>query len=101
MTPNGYPEEVYMTFSYSPIRDGEDGGGIAGLFCVCTEETRRVLAEWRLCTLRDLAGATAEARPAEEAAAAAASRSGRTRTICPSPCSTCAMPTSARRRWPG
>ena len=69
MTRNGYPEEVYMTFSYSPVRD--DDGGIAGLFCACTEETQRVLGERRLRALRDLAGATADAKTVEDACAAA------------------------------
>ncbi|MGD9509071.1 MAG: hypothetical protein AB7I59_12885 [Geminicoccaceae bacterium] len=69
MTRNGYQEEVYMTFSYSPIR-GEDGG-IAGLFCACAEETQRVLGERRLRALRDVAGATVEAKTVGEAGATA------------------------------
>ena len=36
---NGYPEETYFTFSYSPIFED---GSIAGLFCPCTEDTGRV-----------------------------------------------------------
>ena len=40
---NGYPEETYFTYSYSPIPDDE--GGVGGLFAVCTDETARVLAE--------------------------------------------------------
>ncbi len=43
MERNGYPEETYFTWSYSPIPD--DAGGIGGLFCACTEETQHVLAE--------------------------------------------------------
>jgi signal transduction histidine kinase len=50
---SGYPEETYHTFSYSPIID--DHGKIAGLLCVVTEETERVIGERRLATLRDLA----------------------------------------------
>jgi hypothetical protein len=34
---NGYSEETYHTFSYSPLAD--DDGNIAGMFCVVTEET--------------------------------------------------------------
>ncbi|WP_205691963.1 ATP-binding protein [Caulobacter soli] len=48
---NGYPEETYHTFSYSPLRDGND---IKGLMCVVTEETERVISERRLETVRRL-----------------------------------------------
>ncbi len=65
MTRNGYPEEVYMTFSYSPLRD--DTGQVAGLFCACTEETQRVLGRRRLRTLRSLAEQTAPAKTTLEA----------------------------------
>jgi len=54
---SGYREETYHTFSYSPVFD--DAGTIAGLFCVVTEETDRVVGERRLATLRDLAAALA------------------------------------------
>src|SRR4051812_10654242 len=50
---NGYREETYHTFSYSPIPD--DSGNIAGNFCVVTEGTERVIGERRLAVLRDLA----------------------------------------------
>ena len=40
---NGYPEEIFFTYSHSPIPDGH--GGVGGLFQVCTDETARVLAE--------------------------------------------------------
>lgn len=36
---NGYPEETYHTFSYSPIQD--EDGGIGGMLSVVTEETAR------------------------------------------------------------
>ena len=39
---NGYPEETYHTFSYSPA-PGDAAGEIAGLFCVVIEETERVI----------------------------------------------------------
>ncbi len=48
----GYTEETYFTFSYSPVPD--DAGAVGGVFCVCTEETARVLGERRLRILRDL-----------------------------------------------
>ena len=51
---SGYREETYHTFSYSPL-SGDDGE-VAGLLCVVTEETDRVIGERRLKTLRSLAG---------------------------------------------
>lgn len=62
---NGYPEEVYFTFSYSPIRD--ESGGVGGMFCACTETTGKVIGERRLGCLRALAAAGTEARSLEEA----------------------------------
>jgi len=49
---NGYPEETYHTFSYSPLMDDE--GQTAGVFCVVMEETARVIGARRLTTLREL-----------------------------------------------
>ena len=43
MERNGYPEDTWFTWSYSPIHD--DQGRIGGLFCACREETAQVLAE--------------------------------------------------------
>jgi signal transduction histidine kinase/CheY-like chemotaxis protein len=67
---NGYPEECYFTFSYSPIFD--ESGGVGGIFTAVTETTSRVLGERRLKTLRALAAATAIARSPAEAGARAA-----------------------------
>lgn len=39
----GFDEDCWFTFSYSPVL-GEDGG-IAGIYCACTETTAMVLAE--------------------------------------------------------
>lgn len=39
MTRNGYPEETWWTFSYSPVRDGQ--GDAAGLLNVTLETTER------------------------------------------------------------
>ncbi len=50
---SGFVEETYHTFSYSPVYD--DHGTIAGMLCVVTEVTERVIAERQLHTLRDLA----------------------------------------------
>jgi PAS domain S-box-containing protein len=57
---NGYPEDCWFTFSYSPVRD--EGGAVVGLFCAASETTDVVLAEQRQAfrlqleeCLRDLA----------------------------------------------
>jgi PAS domain S-box-containing protein len=49
---SGYPEETYHTFSYSPLYD--DDGRVVGMFCVVSEETRRVIGERRMATLGEL-----------------------------------------------
>ncbi|HLI58526.1 MAG TPA: SpoIIE family protein phosphatase [Solirubrobacteraceae bacterium] len=49
---SGYVEETYHTFSYSPL--GDDEGRVAGMLCVVSEDTDRVIAERRMATLRDL-----------------------------------------------
>src|SRR5580700_10787007 len=50
---SGFAEETYHTFSYSPVYD--DLSRIAGMLCVVTEVTQRVIGERRLRALRDLA----------------------------------------------
>jgi PAS domain S-box-containing protein len=67
MERNGYPEETYYTFSYSPI-PGDDGAP-AGIICANTDETQRVIGERQLALLRELASRTAEARNREQACA--------------------------------
>jgi signal transduction histidine kinase/DNA-binding response OmpR family regulator/PAS domain-containing protein len=52
---DGYPEETYHTFSYSPLLG--DSGKVEGVFCAVSEETERVISERRLGTLRLLASA--------------------------------------------
>src|SRR5262245_123426 len=61
----GYQEETYYTFSYSPV-PGDDGR-TAGLICANTDDTRRVIGERQLATLRELAARTANARTWQEA----------------------------------
>uniref|UniRef100_A0ACD5GRS0 Uncharacterized protein n=1 Tax=Desertifilum tharense IPPAS B-1220 TaxID=1781255 RepID=A0ACD5GRS0_9CYAN len=70
MERNGYREETYFTFSYSPI--GTDDGRIGGIFCACTEDTRRVIDERRLRTLRELRAETAHTKTVTEACQMAA-----------------------------
>jgi PAS domain S-box-containing protein len=62
---NGYPEETYFTFSYSPVP--ADDGRPGGVFGAVTEETERVLNDRRLRTLRELGAATATALTQEAA----------------------------------
>jgi signal transduction histidine kinase len=50
---SGFTEETYHTFSYSPVYDDENR--IAGMLCVVTEVTERVIGERHLRVLRDLA----------------------------------------------
>ena len=66
MVRNGYVEETYFTFSYSPLRDGNR---VVAVFCACQETTRQVLAVRQLDTLRNLA---IDARTAQGAASDAA-----------------------------
>lgn len=70
MERNGYLEEVYFTFSYSPV-PGDDGR-VAGVFCACSEDTARVVGERRLAALRQLADKGAGARDVDEACRLAA-----------------------------
>ncbi|WP_017653431.1 ATP-binding protein [Fortiea contorta] len=60
MDRNGYIEETYFTFSYSPVRD--ESNGVGGVFCACNETTEQVIGERRLRTLRELAANTGEAK---------------------------------------
>ncbi|QJB30378.1 PAS domain S-box protein [Chitinophaga oryzae] len=53
MERNGYPEETYYTFSYSPI-PGDDGVP-AGILCANTDDTDRILSARQMRTLKDLA----------------------------------------------
>jgi PAS domain S-box-containing protein len=62
---NGFPEETYYTFSYSPIP--ADDGSARGVFCANTDDTERVISERQLSLLRELASGTAESRGVKEA----------------------------------
>ena len=65
MERNGYPEETYYTFSYSPVPD--DHGGTGGIICANSDDTERVVAERQLSLLRELAASATNARSASEA----------------------------------
>jgi signal transduction histidine kinase/DNA-binding response OmpR family regulator len=60
MERNGYPEETYYTFSYSPIPD--DDGSVGGIICANSDDTLRVLSERQIALLRELSASTANAR---------------------------------------
>jgi PAS domain S-box-containing protein len=62
---NGYLEETYRTFSYSPI--GIEAGRVEGVFNAVNFTTERVIGERRLNTLRQLAGHVSESRTPEAA----------------------------------
>ncbi len=53
MERNGYPEETYYTFSYSPIPN--DDGSVGGIICANSDDTQRVIGQRQLALLRDLA----------------------------------------------
>jgi signal transduction histidine kinase len=65
MERNGYPEETYYTFSYSPVPN--DQGEPGGILCANTDDTQRIIGERQLALLGDLAARTADARTFDEA----------------------------------
>ena len=67
---NGYLEETFFTFSFSPILD--ESGGVGGLFHPVTETTAEMVGERRALALRDLAAQNGKAKTTEEAFALAA-----------------------------
>lgn len=71
MERNGYPEETYYTFSYSPVPDDE--GKTGGIICANTNDTQRIVGERQLVLLRELAAKTADARTFDEACTLSAS----------------------------
>jgi PAS domain S-box-containing protein len=72
---SGYPEETYHTFSYSPLV-GEDAV-VAGILCVVTEGTDRVLSDRRMATLRDLGLELAASRTEDDVCTAVREQVGR------------------------
>ncbi|MBD2682000.1 response regulator [Nostoc paludosum FACHB-159] len=71
MERNGYPEETYYTFSYSPVPNDE--GQTGGIICANTDDTQRIISERQLKLLRELATRTADARTFDEACTLSAS----------------------------
>lgn len=64
MERNGYPEETYYTFSYTPI-PGDDGG-TAGMICFNTDDTYRIISERQLKTVTQLGKALTDSKNAKE-----------------------------------
>jgi PAS domain S-box-containing protein len=64
MERNGYPEETYYTFSYTPVLG--DDGRIGGMFCANTDDTERIVSERQLRTLTQLGKALLDCRTADE-----------------------------------
>jgi len=81
MERNGYPEETYYTFSYSPIPN--DDGSVGGIICANSDDTRRVIGERQLALLRDLAADAGHARTWQEVCERAAAALGRNRRDIP------------------
>jgi serine phosphatase RsbU (regulator of sigma subunit) len=65
---NGYAEETFFTYSYSPIHDNTDR--VAGLLVVATETTAQVIDRRRLKSLGSLASALVSATTIESVARA-------------------------------
>ncbi|PWU51673.1 hypothetical protein DLJ46_04515 [Micromonospora globispora] len=61
---NGFVEEVYFTFSYSPIID--ESGAPGGVFTVVTETTERVISDRRLRLLTTLTAALVDVPEPDE-----------------------------------
>jgi PAS domain S-box-containing protein len=51
MNRHGYDEQTYFTFSYSPVH--REDGKVAGMFCSCTETTKKVVAEQEIAAQRN------------------------------------------------
>ncbi len=69
MERNGYREETYYTFSYSPVPNDQVGTG--GIICANTDDTERIISQRQNATVSELTLRTAEARNWREACALA------------------------------
>src|SRR5579864_2745963 len=61
---NGYAEECYFSFSFSPVR--VEAGAIGGIFTAVIETTNNIIGERRLRTLRDLAAKSVDAKSQDD-----------------------------------
>jgi PAS domain S-box-containing protein len=62
---NGYAEECYFDFAYSPVRN--ESGDVAGIFAAVSETTEQVINERRLGVLAELGVHMLEAQSVKEA----------------------------------
>ena len=84
MERNGYTEETYYTFSYSPVPNDE--GGTGGIICANTDNTQRIVGGRQLALLQKLAARASEARTIDDVCIRSArSLEKRTSAIFPSP----------------
>jgi signal transduction histidine kinase len=67
---DGFVEECYFMFSYSPIR--EEKGNVGGVLVTVAETSKRVIGERRMATSQRLAAKTRDARTVAEACERAA-----------------------------
>jgi signal transduction histidine kinase len=65
MDRNGYEEETYYTFSYSPVPN--EHGGTGGIICANTDDTDRIVGQRQLALLSELGARAVKARSWEEA----------------------------------
>jgi PAS domain S-box-containing protein len=70
----GFPEQGYFTFSYSPLHDGS--GKVAGMYCTVIETTSRVQAERRAALELKLSDALHPLRTPDEVLATASALLG-------------------------
>lgn len=63
ITRHGRRDDVYWTYSYSPIDDERAPGGIGGVLVVCTETTQQVQAALQVKAERDQLGQLFEQAP--------------------------------------
>ncbi|KYF71704.1 ATP-binding protein [Sorangium cellulosum] len=62
---NGFLEECYFNYGYSPIRD--ERGAVAGVFVACSESTGHILGQRRLQLLGELGARAADAKNVDDA----------------------------------
>ncbi|KYF68205.1 hypothetical protein BE11_43425, partial [Sorangium cellulosum] len=62
---NGFLEECYFNYGYSPIRD--ERGAVAGVFVACSESTGHILGKRRLQLLGELGARAADAKNVDDA----------------------------------
>ncbi|HYD57523.1 MAG TPA: ATP-binding protein [Burkholderiales bacterium] len=93
MERRGFLEETFFDVSYDPVRD--ESGRVAGIFCIVSETTGRVLGERRLKLLRELATQTMNAPSVDEVCA----RTLEVLRSCPGDIPSAELDLDDRNRW--